>query len=1539
MAYTYAKGQVFITEVADPNNNAGARYIELYNFGSSAVSLSGWSIERYANGSATSASIGLTGTIVAGGFYVIASNSSNFNSAFGQLPDQASGNISGNGNDVYELLNASSTRVDIYGEVGTDGTNTCWEYEDGRAERAAFVVSGNTIFTITEWNIDSDDSTPACSQNSGTTADAPNDFDPYAWIGTSASCTISSLVISAIQCEDNLTSSDGTDDFITFDLIPTGSNLDTDYTVSVSSGSISPTSASYGTATTFTLQLGSAGAGDVDVTITDDGDNSCAFTETITDPGVCSAGVIPVCIAQQDFEGTTPEWSFSSDVTFFDNNSDGFFGIHDENGNATDGNPNDTGDGNAGDVAAINYNEISGDFLFVNDLDDEGNGTTGDATISFSSVSVAGYTSTELSFDYDVVGFDNGDDVFYEIFVDGNSQGLVHLSNGGTATSTIEGTMIFSVPNGSLTVSLTLIINQNGDADQAGFDNFRVCGIAPSGCVPTHNLTSFLPTTGPAGTLVTISGSGFTGATAASFSGTASPSIQVIDDNTIIAEVPSNATSGAIGVTVSGCEALSANSFTVLTDNGTCGASGGGGTFATDLFISEVYDAESGSLGYVEVFNGTNATIADLSADQYVIRIQTGPFIDYPMTGSLASGDTYILQVGSGAICSGLSVNDATGVSGFNGDDNIYLRKNGAILDDVPNPNVASGFSQSRNSDVTSPNAVYDSSEWTIGTTENCDDLGFPPFIPNGSDITINSQPQDVDCAALTFSVDATATPGFESGAGAYTWRYNEPGTDTWEAISTLNAMPDFTVTGAGTNSITITGSTADLLNYQFYVDMGTSGSPQCRVFSNAAQYTYDTRAFYRTNGNGLWTDVSNWQMSDTEFGSYVAACQYPTESGSSKVNILSGDSIFLDNVAITIDELDVNTGGVLAIGEGGELFVNNGNVSGSDFIINGTYYDQASSPDGIEFNTDATWEISPSATIIKTNTSSVIRYRDNYETGIINIPATANWIYRREAVNEVSVASTGMYYPNLTFENNEGGNYTPSSNLYFFQGSSSRPVIYGDLNIGGSGTGGYTMITNNLNTDPILVNGELIIQAGSTLTNNDAGGTDEGTGIEVKGDLTIEGSLDFTSSTIAGRGQLVLSGNGDQLGIGDGNAVSVNEFEINKPAGDFFTEFSLNVNREARFIAGIYEIDDLASNPADVEFSTSATAVGMSNLSFVDGPVVKFGSADFDFPIGDTHAEGSSFYQPLVMFGLTGTSGFSARYYAEEHPNAGLYYDGESNNINDFQEIGNCDYWRFEQISGTSDPIFGVRFTNSDPDYCNVVGAPEFIRISRWNGFSWDEIPSADNGTEIELDQAVGVAVGSDYGEFVLSGPEVGNSNVLPITLLSFQAEAKEQQVMTNWITATEINNDFFTIERSKDGSFWDKVGDVDGAGDSHTELSYSFIDQRPYTGVSYYRLRQTDFDGTSTLSEPQAVEVLSNGDFALDQVYHAQEGLNLIYHATDPFVTIEIFDLLGKRVHVESLENGGNGFGTIYPDLARGAYLLRLSNGEEMATEKFVW
>lgn len=1207
-----------------------------------------------------------------------------------------------------------------------------------------------------------------------------------------------------------------------------------------------------------------------------------------------------------------------------------------------------TGTGSAGSYLTRNWTGDEGIAMTATDtrIDEPINGTA--ATIrngSFTVNAVSNGIETLTLTTQRKFGGGSGD---LDILVNGLPVGTIPYS-GSVQTTTITG-----INTGG---TFDLVIENNG-SDRVAIDDLNWTCF--SGCTPTHTIISFLPTSGPPGTLVTISGSGFTGATATSLSGINATSITVIDDNSIIAEIPGNATSGSIGVTVAGCETQSGQNFTLLVDDGDCGASGSGGSFASDLFISEVYDANSGSLSYVEIFNGTNATV-NLATDNYVIRIRTGTSTDsdYSMTGNLASGDTYILRLGSSSsTCSNFSPDqDLPLAPGFNGDDRIYLRKNNADLDYAPNPNHPDaggsggsqpGFSQSRNGSVTSPSTTYMAADWTIGANEVCDDLGIAPFVPNGSDVTINTQPLDVDCSALTFSVTATADPIFNP-TNPYVWRYNEPGTDTWELVSSLNGVNGLVVTGSGTSSITITGNTSNLLDYQFYVDITADGTPDCTRSSNAARYTFETRPFYRTKSSGNWTDVTNWEMSLSEFGTYDDACQYPTEVGSSKVNILTGDSIHIDALSLTMDEMNINSNGVLSIGEDGELTFNNGNSGTADFVINGLYYDMATSGNGIEFNTAATWEISPSATIIKTNNSSVSRYRDNYESGIANIPATANWIYRREGNNDVSVASTGMFYPNLTFENNFGPTYDPTDVFNFFQGSSSAPVIKGDLNIGGSGTEGYVVRTNNTNASPILIQGDLIIQSQSTFTNEDLIGSDDGTGIEVQGDLTIGGALQLQNGA-AGRGQLILSGTGDQIGLGDGFSVLVNDFEINKPSGAFFTEFSLIIAEEARFISGIYEVDDAASNPADVEFSIGSSATGMSNASFIDGRVDKFGSSDFTFPIGDTNADGVALYEPARIFALTGTGGFSARYFAEAHPNAGLYYDGESNNPDDYQEISNCDFWNIDQVTGfTANARIGLTYTNPNNldgdltnDNCNSVTDPSSVFIARWNAVASDwEQPISEGSTtgasESTSDGVLNPGLGG-YGDFTLTSNNP-NFNVLPITLLSFRAEAKEQRVITNWITASEINNDFFTIERSKDGNQWEIVTELDGAGDSHTELSYSAIDDRPYSGISYYRLLQTDYDGTSTVSEPQAVEIRTSGEFSLDRVYHAQEGLNIIFQATDPFVTIEIFDLLGKRVHTESLENSGNGFGTVFPDLSQGAYLIRLSNGHEMATEKFVW
>lgn len=105
------------------------------------------------------------------------------------------------------------------------------------------------------------------------------------------------------------------------------------------------------------------------------------------------------------------------------------------------------------------------------------------------------------------------------------------------------------------------------------------------------------------------------------------------------------------------------------------------------------------------------------------------------------------------------------------------------------------------------------------------------------------------------------------------------------------------------------------------------------------------------------------------------------------------------------------------------------------------------------------------------------------------------------------------------------------------------------------------------------------------------------------------------------------------------------------------------------------------------------------------------------------------------------------------------------------------------------------------------------------------------------------------------------GTNTTLPITLLSFDATVQQQSVLLKWVTESELNNDYFTIERSTDGQQAEEVGTLPGAGTTQTVQSYSFVDENPLPGTSYYRLRQTDFDGRTEAFDWVAVS-FENGN-----------------------------------------------------------------------------
>jgi len=122
-----------------------------------------------------------------------------------------------------------------------------------------------------------------------------------------------------------------------------------------------------------------------------------------------------------------------------------------------------------------NITGFTGNFFGCQDLNNPNGGGNFDHTIAFENIDISAATNPRISFDYDIFGFDNGDDVFYELFYDDVSQGtfiLLEGVNGGGAT--LSGTETINIPGGTTNVRLTLSISQNGDADTAGFDNFRV---------------------------------------------------------------------------------------------------------------------------------------------------------------------------------------------------------------------------------------------------------------------------------------------------------------------------------------------------------------------------------------------------------------------------------------------------------------------------------------------------------------------------------------------------------------------------------------------------------------------------------------------------------------------------------------------------------------------------------------------------------------------------------------------------------------------------------------------------------------------------------------------------------------------------------------------------------------------------------------------------------------------------------------------------------------------------------------------------------
>jgi hypothetical protein len=454
-------------------------------------------------------------------------------------------------------------------------------------------------------------------------------------------------------------------------------------------------------------------------------------------------------------------------------------------------------------------------------------------------------------------------------------------------------------------------------------------------------------------------------------------------------------------------------------------------------------------------------------------------------------------------------------------------------------------------------------------------------------------------------------------------------------------------------------------------------------------------------------------------------------------------------------------------------------------------------------------------------------------------------------------------------------------------------PTFTGSFNIGGNWTR-----TNVLANSAFTHNNKKIVFDKQTAGNQTitAGGT-------IANPLTTETFYDLEVSTLTGDVQLGTSSNvniANNLNFVNGrfNLNGANTLVIgNGTANGTITGFG----------AGRYVI----SNGGNLRRYTNTNAL-------------------YDFPIGD-----NTIYSPAQ---LNLTSGGQANAYIDGkvvnamHPN--MTTPAPTRYI--------ARYWSVEPSGLGATPIYDINYTYSAADEFGLGTMYPVKYSTATTAPGWQSCPgssaNAITGTAGANDNVLktfswsGLTTFSDF-----SG--AGNGSPLPVELLSFDAvTVNNSEVLVSWITASEINNDKFIVERSLDAINFEIVGTVKGANNSTSTRSYNLTDVKPYNGVSYYRLRQLDFNGEQETFTPVAVYLTGAVGSSMNVFPNpANENATLSIHGQyKGKAVLQIIDIKGRNISKQqiNLTEGSNSIQLEVNGLANGKYLIHvtLSDGTRM-------
>lgn len=480
--------------------------------------------------------------------------------------------------------------------------------------------------------------------------------------------------------------------------------------------------------------------------------------------------------------------------------------------------------------------------------------------------------------------------------------------------------------------------------------------------------------------------------------------------------------------------------------------------------------------------------------------------------------------------------------------------------------------------------------------------------------------------------------------------------------------------------------------------------------------------------------------------------------------------------------------------------------------------------------------------------------------SGVISV--TRDWTYTSGTVDAVSGGSTVVF----------GGH-----NLDITSAGMSFNNLEVDAN------------TSTLQTDLTLA-GNLTITGGSFLS--------PGTyTVNLAGDFTVSGgTYNYATSTVNfnGTGLQTVTGvpggifynltvNNSGAGIQLGSGITVRNALT-------MTQGNINLNSHTLQLG-----HDITNGTRGTLNYTSGTMVGTGSFTRYFSPaVIPNGSTLGLFPMGNT-TDYRPFYVSRSGAALGGTITVS-------------YLDAAGNTNVSFTDDAGASTVQVRKNAGwtvVENGLSGGTYSLSGQGTgFGLVGDVNDLRLTLANGTVGTAGVNGGIATDPEVNRT-GITNVTDLDNTFYIASIDPTSSPLPVTLVAFTATPQNGKVVLNWETSAEINNDYFTVQRSPDATRWDDIARVNGNGNTSTDSWYTATDATPLSGISYYRLKQTDLDGNTHFSPIRAVDLSAAAGIhawpnpTVDFVYVG--GIKDPDHAQ-----ILLFNAVGQRVSVPTSPSG---------------------------------